>query len=237
MLRGARGGDPLAYLRAFGLLVRTPTLLVAPLLMTVIGMLVGRVLGGSGDALGGITGGIGQFLVFLLDSFGLGVSLIIADAAWRRGRGSFEEGWSEARRKGGDILLAAVGLNFIIFIASYAGSIVGGYAAFALSAIALYFFIYAIPAAAIGGVPGGAALQISLDRVRRSYLATLLVVVVSIAAYVLIGYTLTGYVIGTGLVGYGIVAELIGAVFRSIAIAYIALILARAYNDVSYGRY
>ncbi len=70
-----------------------------------------------------------------------------------------------------------------------------------------------------------------------SYLATLLVVVVSIAAYVLIGYTLTGYVIGTGLVGYGIVAELIGAVFRSIAIAYIALILARAYNDVSYGRY
>ena len=236
MKRASRGGDPLAYLRAFGLLARNPALLVAPLLMTVIGMLVGRLLGGT-DTLGGLTGGIGQFIVFLLDSFGLGVSLIIADAAWRRGTGSFEEGWSEARRKGGDILLAAIGLNFVIFIASYAGSIAGGYFAFALSAIALYFFIYAIPAAAIGGVPGGAALQISLDRVRSSYLPTLVVAVISIAAYILIGFWLTAYVVSTGVLGYGYVAELVGAVFRSIAIAYIAVILARAYNDVSYGRY
>jgi hypothetical protein len=228
------GLDLFSYVRAFGLLARNPSLLLAPLLTAVIGVVVGQLSPHSGDPIGSLTSGLSGFIVFLLDSFGLGVSLVIADYVWRRGRASFDDGWSEARRKGGDILLAAIGFNFIVVIAALAGNLVGGgLIAYLLVAAAIYFMIYAIPAAAIGGVPGGAALQVSIERVQRTYLATALLSVVCVLVYLYVGMLIAPLYLGA----YGVISLVIGALLRALAIGYIALVLAKHYNDASYGRF
>ena len=62
--------------------------------------------------------------------------------------------------------MAAIGFSFILWAAALGGGLVGSVGALLLQAVAMFFFIYTLPAAAIGGVPGGAALQISLERAR-----------------------------------------------------------------------
>lgn len=232
-MRDLRRLDLSAYLRAFPLLVRNPELLVAPLLMAVVGIAVGMLLPSSGGALGGITGGLTQFFLFLLDAFGLAVSVILADGAWRRGRGSFEDAWSDARRKAGDILLAAIGLNFVLFVAIYAGSLLGGSLQLILAAIAFFFLIYTIPAAAIGGIPGAAALQVSIDRVRRDPLRAAILTVVFVAVYWYVGVAAAPLLYSAD----GLIASLIGALLKALALAYLSLVLAKNYADGAFGRY
>lgn len=234
------GVDLGAYVQALGHLVRNPALLVAPLLMTVIGVLVQQLFGSSGGVLGGITGGLSGLAVFLLDSFGFGVAMIIADDIWRHGKGSFENGWEEGRRRGGGILLAAIGYNFILFVAGYAGQIIGPLGLI-LMAVAAYFFIYTIPAAAIGGIPGGAALQVSLERARAHPVPTLVLVIVTILVYVYLGTILvppliSAFIAPYNFAGSSIVDALIAAVVRAVALAYVALVTAKVYTDLSFGR-
>ena len=233
-MRNLRAVDISQYARALLLLVRNPALLLAPVLGTVIGLFLGMLYGGGGidPASAMISGGIVQLIVFLLQSFGLGVALIIADAAWRGRRASFDDAWVEARRKAGDILLAALGFNFVIYVASYAGSLVSPMVGFLLAAAALYFLIYTIPAAAIGGIPGSAALQASVERVQGSYLATGLLIVVAILAYYVIGWYLPVAYVPLG----GITGKIILAFCQALALSYIALILAKSYANVSFGR-
>ncbi len=234
--------DVATYARAFVLLVRFPAVVLAPLLIAVAEVLVLRLLSISdvGGPLAGATSGIVGLLLQLLNSFALCVSLIVADSAWRTGRAPFDHAWDEARRKAGDIFMAAIGFSFILWAAALGGGLVGSVGALLLQAVAMFFFIYTLPAAAIGGVPGGAALQISLDRARSAVPATILVTVVYVLVYlvlpILAQSTLPSLLL-LSPIGYSeVVASLLGALIQAIAAGYVALVLAKTYNDVSYGR-
>src|SRR5664279_75574 len=231
----SRNFDPMLYVRALGLLARNPSIIVVPLLMGVVGVFVGQIGGGSG---GGIIGGLTGLLVLLLNLFAFGAACIIADMAWRRGRASFDDGWNEARRKGGEILTAAMGFTFVLYLAQFAGTLVGPLAN-VLLAVALYFLIYTIPAAAVGGIPGGAALQISIERARSNPLPTVVVAVVSVAAY-FAGLLLLPYVAPlialSAFASLNLVVALLATVVQAIAVGYIALIVTKTYADISFGR-
>ena len=234
------GVDFGAYFRAFGLYARNPWLLVGPLLAGLAGALLTMVFQPTPGALGGLTSGIAGLIVQLLDGFGLAVSIILADTAWRRGRAPFGDAWEEARRKAGDILMATIGYTFIVWVAGLIGSFLGNYGALALTAVAAYFFIYTIPAAAIGGIPGGAALQVSLERVQRSYANTLVLGIVFIAFTALFPviweYAALGLASVSELFASNAVVQLLGALIKAIGLGYLALVIAKAYNDASYGR-
>ncbi len=235
-----RGLDFLTYLRAFALLARNPSIVVVPLLMGIVGVFVGQISGDSGGGVfGSLTAGITQLIVLLLKMFAFGTACIIADAAWRRGRASFDDGWNEARRKGGDILTASLGFVFVLYVASYAGSLIGPLAPILL-AVAIYFLIYTIPAAAIGGIPGGAAIQISIDRARYNPLPTIVVTVVSVAAFLYLGFVIaplfTPLLASLSFASANLLIALFSAVVQAIAVGYIALIVTKTYADVSFGR-
>ena len=151
-LRSGSGLDPAAYFKSIGLLVRNPSILLAPfaasLLQSVLMLMAGSML--SGGVIGTLNASLTQLVAQLLNSVGLAIAIIVGDIAWRRGRAGFDEAWEDARRKLPDILMAALGFNFLVFVASYIGSMfLGGIGALGLGAIALFFFIYTMPAAAI----------------------------------------------------------------------------------------
>jgi len=235
-MRERVGGRALlnVYLEAIPLLLRNPALLLAPLFTGVLGVLV-QEFGGApagGDVLGGLTSSILALLIFLFNCFGLGISVIIADNIWRSGKGSFEDGWEEGRRKAGDIFMAALGLNFIIYIALQIGSFISPILGEVLFLVAFFFLIYTIPAAAIGGVPGFMALNTSIERVRESYLPAIGLAVCFIVLYWAVGTVL----IPLYTAQLGISSFLIGAAFRAIVLGYFALVLARSYSNIAFVR-
>ncbi|HMD02995.1 MAG TPA: hypothetical protein VKG44_08545, partial [Candidatus Baltobacteraceae bacterium] len=220
-----------------------PAVILAPLLMAVVQVLVLKLLSlpdVGGGSLANATGGIVGFILQLLNSFALCVSLIVADHAWRSGRAPFDQAWDEARHKAPDILFAAIGFAFILWAAQTVGGFVSGFGAPILAAVALFFFIYTLPAAAIGGVPGGAALQASLDRARGAVPATLFVTITYVLAYIVVPLLATTVLLPLMLLtSYQLsstVASLIAALIQAVAAGYVALVLAKTYNDVSYGR-
>jgi len=232
-----RSLDLMIYVRALGLLARNPSIIIVPLLMGVIGVFVGQIGGNSAGS--GILGGLTGLLILLLQMFAFGAACIIADMAWRRGRASFDDGWNEARRKGGEILVAAMGFTFVLYIASFAGSLIGPLAPI-LTAVAIYFLIYTIPAAAVGGVPGGAALQISIERARNNPLPTIVVAVVSVAAFLYLNVLLAPLfallLAPLAFASLNLLSALFGAIVQAIAVGYIALIVTKTYADLSFGR-
>ena len=234
--------DLVPYARAVLMLFRFPAVILAPLLMQVAQILIFRLLSFSsvGGPVAGATTGIMGLIVQLLNCFALSVSLIVADHAWRSGRAPFDQSWDEARRKAPDILLASLGFGFILWVASQAGGLLGSFGALALPAVALFFFIYTLPAAAIGGIPGGAALQISLERARRAVPATIFVTVVSVLAYfvlpILASDLILPLLLVTSFEASSAVSSLVTGFVLAISAGYVALVLAKVYNDVSYGR-
>ncbi|GAC1421746.1 MAG: hypothetical protein NVSMB5_15070 [Candidatus Velthaea sp.] len=238
-MKQLRGVDPLMYLRALGLLVRNPAIMVVPLLMGVIGVFVSQFAGDPGGGmLSGLTGSITGFIILLLKLFAFGTATILADQAWRRPRVSFDDGWTEARRKAGEIISAAFGFTFVLFIAGYAAQLLGPFG-LVVYAAAIFFLIYTIPAAAIGGVPGGAALQISIDRARAHPIPTIVVTVISVALFLYLGVLLSPllafFITPLSFASFNLVAGLFNAIVQAIAVGYIALVVAKTYNDVSYG--
>jgi len=231
------GVDPGVYVKAIPLLVRNPSIIVVPLLMGVVAILIGLVLAPTGGGLVGYaSSGIAGLIVVLLELFGVGTACIIADDAWRRGRASFDNGWTEARRRAGDILFTALGITFIFGIISYAGMLLS-FLVVLLMAVAFLFLIWAIPAVAVGGLGGGEAIQVSIDRVRANPVSAALTAVV--VALVTFGASagaaiLTGYV--APYTGGGLVNGLIGALVQAIADGYIALIITKTYTDASFTR-
>jgi len=238
MKRAPRWGIDLGvYVRAIPLLVRNPAIVVVPLLMAVVGVLIGLVLTPSGGGLvGSATSGIGGLIVVLLRFFGVGTACIIADEAWRRGRASFDNGWTEARRRGGDILYASLGITFLFWLLQYASTLIG-LVAILLTAVAVYFLIWAIPAAAVGGIRGGDAIQVSIDRVRANPLPAAIAAVVTVFVFfaAILG---SAALIGTVIVytGGGLVDRLIDALVQATADSYIALIITKTYTDASFTR-
>ena len=228
------------YFKAIGLLVRNPTLIVAPLFMALAAVLVGFIFPGGGT-FASLNAGIEGFIIQLLEGFGLSVALIGADTAWRRGRSPFDAAWEEGRRKLGDILMATIGYSFVLFAAGYVGGIFTVYGALILTLLAAFFFIYTLPAAAIGGVPGGAALQISLERARAAPLPTAIVLLAVFVTYFVIpqiaASRLIGFLLELGVSYSTALGQVVVALVQSIAAAYVALILAKTYNDISYRGY
>jgi len=232
-----------AYAGAIGLLARNPSIMLAPfvasLFQTILTLLAGSMAGGG--ILGSLNGSIALLVAQLVNSVGLAVAVIAGDYAWRRGRADFSEAWSDARRKLPDILMAALGFNFIVFVAVQVGAFLSlGIASLILGAIALFFFIYTIPAAAIGGIPGGASLQISLERARANPVPTALIFVVYILTFYILSTIASSYLLGwlvsLGVPSSNVIAALVVAIVQAILSGYVALVLAKTYADISYGR-
>jgi hypothetical protein len=218
------------YLRAFGVFARNPTVIVLPLLAGVIGVLVARV---SDLAGGGLLASVLAFVMILLQLFALGVSIVIADAGWRRGSASFDDAWQDARRKGGDILFAAFGFTFVVSIAQYASTIIGGLG-IVLMALAVYALIYTIPAAAIGGIPGGAAISVSIERVKSAPLTAAILTIVGLVLMFYVGLFIDQWLFGLAGISSPLIAMLLGAGVRSILAGYVAIVMAKVYSDVSF---
>ena len=232
------GIDLSIFPRAVLLLVRNPSIILPPLLTSMVGVLMARVLTPGVVDPAGLTTGLGGLIVILIELFGLGAACVIADDAWRHGRASFDDGWTEARRRGGDILVAAIGIAFILAVAQYTALLIGPFS-LALTAAAIYFLIWTIPAASVGGIPGGAAIQVSIERVRANPLPAALVAVVAVAvaffvpayATAIVDALVFSYAVGTSLI-----SALIGALIRSIAFAYVALVITKTYTDTAFSR-
>lgn len=220
----------LAYIRAVPLLLLNPILLLGPLLVSIIDEVISETFPGSAE--GYIGGSIASFCIFLLDTFGLAIAIIAADMVWRRGKASFDEAWEEAKRKAGDILMAAIGLNFVIYFAAYAGSLISFIIGFGLILVAMVFLIYTIPAAAMSGVPGAAALQKSIDVVRAAPINAVILTLVTIATYYFANAVPLLY-----FANFSTLSLVIAALFKAIGLSYIALILAERFNALAFSRY
>lgn len=240
--RGVGNVDAGTYLRAFPLLVRNPQIALAPFVASVAEVVLYKVLpGGTGAGfLGSANSSIAGLVAQLIAFFGLSVALIVADTAWRRARAPFDDAWEVARRKAGDILFAAFGLGFVLYVASLVGSFLGFAGAIALGLIAYFLFIYTLPSAAIGGLPGAAALNNSVERARSSPLPTAIVTAVYLFAFLYVPSLVTAaiqpYLLTGNLPAPDIISTLVVAAIKAIASGYVALVLAKTYADISYGR-
>lgn len=222
--------DFAVYFQAFFLLIRNPIIILGPLLAAVIGTVVTMLISPSGGPAGAISGGIAGLLLLIIQVFGAALAIIVADMVWRRGRTSFDEAWDETRRKSSDIVFSGLGLSMLIYVAQYIGGIFGGYFELALGALALGIFIYAIPAAAIGGVDGGGSLQASLDATRRRPLNTVLFTIIFFISYYLIGF----YIPYAVFLGTGTLFVVATAFFQALALAYNATVLSKRYADIAF---
>ena len=233
------GFDLTVYPRALLLLVSNPSIVLVPLLTTLLGVLMARVISPDQYGLSGVTNGLGGLIVQLIELFGVGVACIMADDAWRHGRSSFEGGWTEGQRKGGELLVSAIGITLILAVAQYAGLLLGTVLSLLLMAVASYFLIWTIPAAAVGGIPGGAAIQVSIDRVRANPLPAALVTVVTVFVAFFAPVAITSW-LEVSLFSYlprlPLVASLIGALIQAIALSYVALIITKTYTDAAFTR-
>jgi hypothetical protein len=225
------------------LLARNPQIALAPLLAAVAEILLFKLMpaDGASGLLGAANASLTSLFAQLIDGFGLAVALIVAETAWRRGRAPFDDAWDEARRKAGDILMATIGFGFVVYVAELVGGLLPGAGPPIMFLIATFFFVYTLPAAAIGGVPGGAALQISLERSRRAVLATglvtLLYLFVRLVAPSLIVYAISPLALQIDSPSAGTILSLIATIPKALLAGYLALVLAKTYDDASYGRF
>ncbi|MBV9277408.1 MAG: hypothetical protein JOZ97_04145 [Candidatus Eremiobacteraeota bacterium] len=230
-MRRTQSVDFSIYARAFAIIARNPVIFVFPIIATILKIALGFLRGPLFDPIGGYDFGLFQLLFSLIDGFAFGLALIAAESAWRSNRVSFAAVWDEGKQKAGSILLATVGLVFVIWVASLLGGFLGPLALF-VPAVALFFLIYTIPAAAIGGIPGGAALSASIQRVKQSPLAAALLVIASLLLYFYVGIFLGTY-IGTAV---GFLAPYATAIIQAVVIGYLSAVTARQYDDVAFFR-
>lgn len=225
--------DLTIYFKAFGLLVRHPSIFVMPLLAAVVELLLTQVSYLFTDPLGGSGSGIFQMLVQLVYLWAFGVTIIQASAIWRGRRGAFDEAWEEGRAKFVGILFAAIGFQFVVWAASYIGSFFG-MLGLVLGAVAAFFLIYTIPAASIGGIPGTLALSQSVRAVRAAPVASLILALVFFAIwYLAVPMALPYLLVHLSATLWSFISA--GA--RAIALAYLAFPFARQYDDVAFRGY
>ncbi len=225
--------DLAMYVQALPLYARNLGVLFPPLVAALIAIALNYAGVWFFAASGGAGIGLVALLVKIMYGFAFGVSLIFADDAWRHGRASLPSAWNDSRRKAGNILIAVIGFLFLTWVARYIGSMSGSsYVALALGALALWAFIYAIPAAAIGGTPGGASLSASLQAARRQPLATAILVIICLIVWVALNVYAVQW-----LPFSDIGNEIAGALLTAIALGYIALVVAKQYGDLAFRPY
>jgi hypothetical protein len=230
------------YLRGFAILARNPALVLPPLVAAVVGVFVARIGGGGaadGNPVGQVSGSLTSLLITLLDSFAFACSIVLADAAWRRGgTAPFEASIQEARRRGGDILFAAIGYSFVLSLAALVGGIIP-LIGLVLVAVAVFFFIWTVPAAAIGGIPGAASLNRSLELARANPVPTAIFAVVY---FVLVHFVAPAVELavftslGSLQANSAVLSGLAGAVIMAIFYGYLAVVAAKVYADIAFGR-
>lgn len=230
-MRRADNVDLSLYARGFAVLGRNPVILVFPLVATLIEIGLGFLRGPLFDPLGGYDFGLMRLLFSLIDGFAFGLALIAAEVAWSGRRIALPSIWDEGKRKAGNILLATVGLVFVLYIAGLLGGFLG-LVGLLVPALAAFFLIYTIPAAAIGGIPGSAALSASIERVRGNYLGCAVLVIVSLLLYYYVGVFLGPYISNA----VGVFAPYASAIIQALVIAYLAVVTARQYDEVAFFR-
>ncbi len=222
------------YLKALPLYARNLGVALPPLLAAVVGILIGFISAPLTAPIGGAGAGLFGIVTQLVFGFAFGVALIFADDAWRHGRANLANAWAEARRKALNIVIATLGFYFLVSIAqTIGGAILGGIGSLLLGAIAIFFLIYAIPAAALGGAYATDAFSVSIRMARREPLPTAILAVVSLFVYVYVGQLLPA-LLGPS-VGFGYYA--LELLFPAIAIGYVALVVAKQYIDFAFSRY
>ncbi len=225
--------DLAMYVQALPLYARNLGVLFPPLVAALIAIGLTYASVWFFAASGGAGVGIIALLINIMYGFAFGISLIFADDAWRHGRANLPSAWNDSRRKAGNILIAVIGFFFLTWIARYIGSMSGSaYVALALGALALWAFIYAIPAAAIGGTPGGASLSASLQAARRQPLATAILVVICLIVWIALN-TYVPHWLPFSDIG----SEIASALLTAIALGYIALVVAKQYSDLAFRPY
>jgi hypothetical protein len=223
--------DIAIYGRALVHLVRHPSILAMPLLAAVIDMLVSYWSGAFTDPLGGLGNGIFQMIVQIVYLFAFGVAVIQANNIVRGYRGGFDDAWEESRRKAGGIILAAIGFQFIVWAAAFVTQPLGGVAQLVVQLVVYFFLILTIPAAAIGGLPGGLAISGSVRAVRANPAACILLAVVFALLWIFVPQWITlSASTHLGLFGY----ELSLAVARAIVLAYLAFPFATTYDNIAF---
>ena len=227
--------DLLLYVQALPVFARNLGVLLPLLVAAAIGIGLEYASGPLFAAVGGAGSGLLSFIGTIIQGFAFAIAVIFADDAWRHNRGSLSAAWNSARRRAGDIVMAVIGFFFLIYVAQILGGIIGGvlhlpYIGEAVGLLALWAFIYSIPATAMGGVPAAAAFSASLQTAKRYPLPTAILTIVSIVVYyglALIVPAQIGAYLGAG---YDVARILLIA----FALGYIALVTARQYADFSF---
>lgn len=219
------------YLEALPLYARNVGVLLFPLIAAAIGLAItylGNWLSApSGFAIMPIFG----YIILIIEGFGFALAVIFADDAWRHGRGNLRNAWDQARKRAGDILLAIIGFYFLVYVAGLIGGFTGlPYLSLVLTVLAVWAFLYSIPAAAIGGIPAGGAFSASLQSARRHPLATAILAIVSYGVWI----GLTRYALGAIGAYMGAGYDVAQVLLTAIALGYIALIIARQYADLAF---
>ncbi len=223
------------YVKALGVYAGNLGVLLAPLVAAAIALGLEYAQGPLFNPIGGAGDPIIGFIIQIIQGFAFAFAVIFADDAWRHGRAGLRAAWEQTRRRAGDIFIAVIGFFFLIYVAQLIGGIIGGivrvpYISLALGALAVWAFIYAIPAAAIGGIPAGGAFSRSLQSARRYPLSTAILVIVSLLVYYYVGMIVPdklGPYLG---IGYDVARILLTA----IALGYVALIVARQYTNLAF---
>lgn len=232
-MRGrGRGVDFSIYARAVPYLLRHPSILAMPLLAAVVDMLLSYTSGVATDPLGGLGSGIFAMIVQIVYLFAFGIAIIQANNIARGFKAGFDDAWDEGRRKGGSILLAAIGFQFIAYVAQYAGQLLAfvPYLPLILTLLAYFFLIYTIPAASIGGLPGGLAISGSIRAVRSHLVPSIVLAIVFAVVWIGIPEIFMLYVGNLPVIAY----DLLLALARAIALAYLAFPFATTYDDIAF---
>lgn len=223
------------------MLVRRPSVLVMPLLAAIVALVLSQIAPYLTDQLGGLVSGVLDFIKNVVYGFAFGAAIIQADDIIRAKSGAFDAAWEEARRKAGGIILAVVGFWFLLYVAQFAGALVGLIGQVVLMLVAAFFLIYTIPASAIGGLPGSLAIGGSFRAVRADIAGA---AVLAVAFFVLFIYVPPAIVatfaatlmtpVSLGAFWGSIVVMLVLALLQAIALAYLAFPFASQYEDVAF---
>ena len=223
------------YAQAVPQLVRHPSIFVMPLLAAVVDLLIQQISPFFTNAVGGAGSFLFGIIVNLVYGFCFGVAVIAANNVWRGRRAGFDEAWEEGRLKAGGILIATIGFYFLIYVAQYAGQLIGStLLQLVLEIVVAFFLIYTIPAAAIGGMPGNLAIGASFRTVRENLLGAAILAIAFVVLWIWLPYFVVAQVgANLGVVGY----ELVLAAIKAVVLAYLAFPFAKQYDDVAFRGY
>jgi hypothetical protein len=226
------GLDWKLYVEALPLYARNVGVLLYPLIAAAIALGLNYLGNWVSAPTGYALVSIFLYVALVIEGYSFAVAVIFADDAWRHQRGNLRSAWEHGRRRAGDIIITIIGFFFIVWVAGVVGGILPlPYLSLALQVVAVWAFLYAIPATAIGGIPAGGAFSASLQAARRHPLATAVLAIVSYGVWIgLTHYALNAISPYTGEAAYAAAQVLLAA----IALGYIALVVARQYADLAF---